>query len=529
MKSTLLLYKQIVGIRDFTQKLGAITSLTKGLASNVSELRQKYDTIKEVLEPLKSTSGKNLAPMDVTRIYKDSRQGTNIKILNQVVEDLMPSTFLTASPKFSNILSQVLDSMNIDSIGFNEDTIQDISLDLLSYITIKAYQKNQQDNDQQKVATLSNNILYPTDYESINSIVERMKTTEVGQNNFFLDNFALSLKANDISNQSGLNILEANTWRNLSPAQKVDLQTDFARLYGSLQTKNDALSILNYVMVKDGLQVKYASLFEAMSPFIMNNYLEQINSAELALRGQASFESVFGLTEEALTEEFKTGYLLSNNSGPKLFTFNRFLETGQLPKGLKLEDTKLSIDKKNFDPNQEPLYVRIGSENITTGVTIYKTYMLENSEGNSLTYTEVETMGSNQQTAIGFLFGDRPTYAKVREYVRKKNADPRDVSDNINIPEDQGIVVADQVLNMDNIDIEADENSVEANGINIANTAALLNILDMSQESEDRAEEEANNIENVDQSLPELDPVEEQLQLNFDEDITEQYPDISNF
>ena len=51
----------------------------------------------------------------------------------------------------------------------------------------------------------------------------------------------------------------------------------------------------------------------------------------------------------------------------------------------------------------------------------------------------------------------------------------------------------------------------------------------MDTEAQDRGEEEANVIDNVDQSLPEMSAVEEQLMLEFESEIEDQYPDITNF
>ena len=285
-------------------------------------------------------------------------------------------------------------------------------------------------------------------------------------------------------------------------------------------------------MVKDGLQVKYASLLEAISPFVIGNYLDQINSVEKALRGEASFESVFGMSQEELQQEFENGYLLSNVSGAKLYTFVRNEVTGSLPKGVSVKDDVVTVAWEKMGIENPPKYLRVGNTNIASGVTNYKTYG-RTEESNK--YEVVETMGSNQQTAIGFMFGDRPTYKKVREYVKNKNQDTSvtDITDSVAIDETKGI--QEQVLKNDNSNIEATESSVEvkldpeAEAVNLANTAALLEQLGMDTEAQDRGEEEANVIDDVDQSLPEMNAVEEQLMLEFESEIEDQYPDITNF
>ena len=106
---------------------------------------------------------------------------------------------------------------------------------------------------------------------------------------FFIDNFVTPLSADAVDNNSGLNLAVANTFRNLSALQKIDLQSGFAKLFGSLDTKDDAQTILNYIMVKDGLQVGYQSLLEAIAPFTLNRFLSHINTVEQAVRGGCFF------------------------------------------------------------------------------------------------------------------------------------------------------------------------------------------------------------------------------------------------
>ena len=315
--------------------------------------------------------------------------------------------------------------MDTISEQFTEGVAAKVRLDLLSYLTIKAYDKYQLDNDSQKIATLNNNFLYPTDYESVNDVVERLRSTAVGQDNFFLDNFVIIEKASDSSNTTGLNLANANTFRKLSPSQKVDLQNDFAKLYGSLSTKNDAMSIVNYIMVKDGLQIGYNSLIEAISPYILSSYLDQITSVELALKEEISYESVFDMSVEELTDEFKDGYLLSNINGPKLVT----LETSQnqpLPSEFRWD----RVNKKLLDFRNEmdgevvnrKEYIRIADTNLATNNTKYYTFKFnEIAEDSSFSYDQVESMGSNLQTGIGFMFGERPSYQTVRDYINNND------------------------------------------------------------------------------------------------------------
>jgi hypothetical protein len=356
---------------------------------------------------------------------------------------------------------------------------------LLSYLTIKAYEQNKLNNDPQSVATLNNNLIYPGGgYESINDVVDRMRTTEAGQNNFFLDNFAISEKATDAKNQTGLNLLNANTFRSLNAGQKVDLQNSFAKLYGSLETKDDALSIINYIMVKDGLQVGYASLLEAISPFTMDSYLSQIETANKALRtnDDANIKKVFGLNRTELESDFVNNYLQSNINGPLLYTVSINDKTGLLPKGVTVEKNKITIKWDDMGKASPKDFVRYRIEDIQTGFVTYKTYIsTTQDESTTKVYEEVETKGSNQQTPIGFMFGERPTYKEVRQSIKTKNATTGQDAyvDNIQFEaeENYALSAAEMVqleaLNDESANIEATEFGVNINGNNIANISAL--------------------------------------------------------
>jgi len=412
--------------------------------------------------------------MDLKSIYQgDTWLSKYVEIFQQISDEILPSTFLSASESFQAILDEVVININAGDIQFTEETLAGISRDLLSYITIKAYinKKLGVDGNSQSVATLSNDLIYPGDYQSINEIVDRMRSSEAGQDNFFLDSFAVSVKSDEQSNNTGTNQLNANTFRSLNAAQKIDLQTSFAKLYGSLETKDDALSIINYIMVKDGLQLSSGSLLDAVSPFIMESYLSQIETANQALRSRST-EEVFGLSFTEMKKEFIEGYLLSNKSNALLQTF--ISSPGFVSKGIKIRDNKATVawnDKQKIGGSK--LYLRVKNETDAGVITSIDTYKRD--ENSQTDYTKIDTIGSNQQNAIGFMFGERPTYKAVREYVKEKN-DLVNKNDDIannsasSLAEEKSLAAAyaEEILNDQTADILATEEGITVNGEDIA-------------------------------------------------------------
>jgi len=247
-------------------------------------------------------------------------------------------------------------------------------------------------------------------------MVEDMRATDIGKDNFFLQTFATVNDYTNKANNTGLNLVEANTFRSLNKLQKIDLQTSFAQLYGSATMRDSALAIVNYMMVKDGLQLTYGTLMDAVSPFIMNGYLSHIQTANLALRNGSDVEmkKVFGLTQEELSNEFVDGYLQSNSSNPLLTTFKK------QSKGVSTAKESLTVSLIENPAADGLEYARYKSVN-PMGFETYTTYKLSAKGETTLMFSKIETYGSNQQNGIGFMFGERPTYKEVRQLVKEKN------------------------------------------------------------------------------------------------------------
>ena len=465
-----------VDIQKFTGKMTSVSNLTTGLGKNIAALNKKKTDIDALLDPK--------AMMDLSKIYKSNTwQSKYIEIFNQVVDQILPVTFLSASASFQIVLNKTLENINVNNKEFNDDALAAVSRDLLSYVTIKAYQHNKlkPENNSQSVANLNNNFIYPvSENEANNSIVkliEKLRAREDMQDNFFLKSFVQLSTADDPGNQTGINLAEANTFLSMNQLQKVDLQTSFAQIYGTATTKNDALSIIDYMMVKDGLQLKYGSLLDAISPFVLGAYLSQIETANLALRDRSDekMKSAFGLTFDEFQKEFVDGYMQSNVKNALLITFVDSADpTVLLDKRLKIDRKNKSATVQWDDLETKPDYFRIQFDNLIDN-PIYKTYKRTdtNEQERYDNYVEVPTYGSNQQSGIGFMFGPRPTYIENRAYVRSKNllANVSEPNKNITLAEsseDQKKTIQENALQNENANIKATNGEVIIDGENIA-------------------------------------------------------------
>lgn len=361
--SALKQFKIAHDIKDYLGKLSSVMNLTNGLGANVTDIVSRKQDLKDLGIGLSDKAYKvyrekriaNKQPLiDVRPMFKNTWQGQYIKIFNEIESKILPKVFLTQTPLFKDLYTKVM--LNMNSKSLTDEVKEDIRIDLLAYLTIKAYDKKLVDNDPVKAGSLSNALIYPQlEGEKITDVVERLRS--VDNNNYFLDSFVILEDANQDGNKDGLDKANANTFNRISDSNKVNLQSSFARLYGNLETRNDAIKIIHYIMVKDGFKYGYQSLLDAITPFTYDTFLEQINNVESALRdgSNAFFESTFGMNYNDLTEEFLKGYLTSSSNRANLR--NSYNVATYNPNPTKIEIQSSPYKPHTVNINENTLYV----------------------------------------------------------------------------------------------------------------------------------------------------------------------------
>jgi hypothetical protein len=298
-------------------------------------------------------------------------------------------------------------------------------------------------------------------------------------------------------------------------------------------------------MVKDGLELGYASLLEAISPYTLNTYLNQVNNVQKALNGKATFESVFGLSQADLEKTLLDNYLLSTSSQEYVKTIYQggpAQERRSLPEGYSFKDGNLVF---NTEENQEKsfAFVRLGNIN-EFGNIDYFLFTRDLASKKEVVYKRVQPMGSKQQTPIGFIFGDRPTLSENNNFIDRKNAQNYSEENQIDAPVQTTDIAFDPVeeaIKTESSIVEATERSVtvqaagpESTPVNIADTQEIQQQLFDNQEVMDNDEREALVLKAMEEEYIPSDPgnldniVYEQMEFQFEEEVEEQYPDIAN-
>lgn len=312
-----------VNISETTRYMGDIINLNNGLGQSLDDINRRNEAIKKLGLDLTDLQFMNLGddqPIINTRpiFLGKTWQAGYLERYQQFVNNLLPKVVLTAYPLFRGIVNNITKSTALTSEFAKREFKEKVTKDLLSYLTIKAYQHKMMTKNPQAIGTLTNSLIYDElNVENIVDVVERLRKLDPDGTNYFLNSFIIAESSNQKNNKTGLNLAGANTFLRYNDSQKVDIQNGFVQLYADSLTRRDAMALVHYMMVKDGLQYAYKSIVEAVAPIALDNYLGQIDSVQEALTRPTDtlFTSTFGISIKDMIVEFTQGYLTTPTTG----------------------------------------------------------------------------------------------------------------------------------------------------------------------------------------------------------------------
>jgi len=308
-------------LANTTRYMGELLNLTNGLGKGLEAIDDRNEAIEKLGINLSDKQyealGTDKPMVDVRKIFKGNTwQAGYLQRFEEFTEKLLPKVVLSASPLFRRVTSEVIFQSTINRLPgeIKDKTKVKVARDFLSYLTIKAYMHNGMANNAQSIASLSNGLIYNQEgVENIVSVINRLKQTEAGADNYFLNSFIITEKANLEGNKTGLNLASSNTFLIYNDSQKLDIQNGFMTLYADPVTRADAKTLVHYMMVKDGLQYGYKSIVESVAPLALDSYLSHIDTVQIAMErpNDTIFKSTFGMSLDNLVIDFMQGYLTS--------------------------------------------------------------------------------------------------------------------------------------------------------------------------------------------------------------------------
>lgn len=444
----LLLFNKVNTVVSFTDEMISIFRLNNGFGKDFSSLRDRQQNIDNLGLYVSDETFKELKyrrstiPMDVRKAFGVNVPadqptphyiGEYLRINKEFTDLVLPQIFLTQTESFKQLYEGVLAYTYVPLSQRGSKLKTKVQQNVLAYVTLKAYMKQLFESEAGAAvgASLSNDFIYPSESGfDINKVVTDLRSKYQGRDNYFLDYFLFNKPSSAADNNSGLNTVVTNSFGKLSDNEKVRIQNGFQTLYGERETRVDAMHILHYAMIKDGLQYDYGSILDAITPFGMEKYLQASENAVKAFKGQKSFEEVFGVSLNDLKIELFDNYGQSTSHSNNLGTLSLRNISDDYSYNFMDNSASVVFTKKEGKVEMAfPRFFQVKSE--FGGSSYYKlmaatlkndNVLSATSEVNitadKVTYEKFIPKGSYKQTAIGFMFDSenfsRPSLDKLQ-------------------------------------------------------------------------------------------------------------------
>jgi hypothetical protein len=359
--SILAEFRKANKISQFLRPIGDLMNLAKGFGVDSQSLA-KVEKAREDLkldytdEQIAGLPINEVPIVDMRKVFTSDRWQTKmLDIFDEFAGSLLPKVFLNESVPFKNILVSMFDNMTYLT---NEDKAA-INKDLLSYVTLRGYMHWLTQNETTILGTPDNALIYPEEgKKDIVDVYDQLVELNGGKYNYFLDGFVKPEKATDAGNKTGISMLSANTLTPLNESRKMDVQNGFRELFADPVTRGLAMRVLNYMIVKDGLQPVYKSLISSVSPEMFSEYLDTLPTTieALASMNESEVERAFGMSFSEMKMDFLKNYTLHPKTArlmPKRSINNSVVFNGKS----KITQSTGPITQQRVDGNTNKLFV----------------------------------------------------------------------------------------------------------------------------------------------------------------------------
>ena len=489
------LFEKVNKVRVFIDQFIPVFNLTTGFGKDFSSLQIKKEAIEGL--GLRNNFDSKTMPFKIGDSISEHWISGYIDVYDDFTKTVLPTVFITQTDSFK----EMYDAVNAYSKFYTSESKDKLQKNILSYVTMKAYMHdilNNKDISDAIGGSLMNSFIYPqADTKNVVKLIADLRTKYKGTGNYFLDYYLFSQESTDASNSTGLNILTTRSFGKLSDNEKVRIQNGFHQLYGESETRADAVNIIHYAMIKDGLQYDYGSIIDALVPFTMENYLNSSKKAFEVFKSERKAEDVFGISLEELKYDLAMNYGQSASHSNNLFKMNPNNIFNNPSSDFKYSETKLE-GQITFTKNDKsktfefPTYMYL--EDSLMGIKTY--YRIEQASlgkedvrnerakgkvlADKVTYVPFELKGSYKQNAIGFMFDgegfERPYTKDLKTFVLQN----KNVSESNDFEELNKMVnpqAESKLAALNNSKIIANENEISVDGMDVSEAEPSVEIM----------------------------------------------------
>ena len=306
LESLNILEDQLEMSRYFSA-ISKIVKLVKGFSPDL-------DSFRDIRKNIELLQGEN-SPYNFEEYLRSSDMYSSVVNIYSDMEKMLQTVVLSESDQFKKI-KKVATSIVKLTPGSKADAYIDLlEKSLLSFMTIKAYQRSANVSPTLRAA-LNNNIIYNAE-GTRESVINSLNTLrQKFPDNYFINNYLVAKSTSSKGNRTGLDLIESNNWSKLNENQKNKLQLSLLELASDLKSRAHFDKLIAYLMVKDGFQFKSGSFINIVPPVLFSSYFEASKALTTALKSnkKESFEAFYGQSVVDFTTEFIEGFLESQGT-----------------------------------------------------------------------------------------------------------------------------------------------------------------------------------------------------------------------
>jgi hypothetical protein len=409
---SLVLFKNARNIKQYVGYVQNFLTISAGLGENTGKFDQRNEAFDALgmFMPDKEFNN-SLIPFDVRGIFKgeafetdSNNQGRTWNVVSfqssiykaySELESLLPSVFVWQTETFNTLTNLVIKNLDPWKVNMQNEKIK-YQGSILSFLTGKAYIKHLMKTGQApKLASLQNGLIYDefaTGKMTIKHVMQKLK--EIAPDNYFVNKYLFTRITNNRTNNSGINEVIANTWTKLSDAQIIEIQREIIDLYTDQDARTYIEHLVNYLLVKDGLQFAPNSFLQVLPIQLLDEINSAIKPVHNLFKDKAinnnNYKDVFGSTFEELVDEVTNSILKSTRNAFYLKQFkSKPINTGKL----KTYKGETSIDElikeKDTTLNKQTTIIQALEEGAVRGVATKN--KLANKVGNIIIIGENDT------------------------------------------------------------------------------------------------------------------------------------------
>ena len=340
IREFLIVYDQQEMLRNVTTLLNLQKTFGEDLidADRIQKAAESLGFLMSDKEWAGSAKNPNTIPFDFRPVFmskynvKPSLHVNYYTIFRESYDYLFPKLFLEASEDFKYLKDLMMSNMvNMREQKDQEILVNNITtfLNTLAYInSFENVSENEQEGSGKQTTqdSLNNALIYNGDHYG-NPINQNLHITEVFNRliankksyNYFLDDFLHLRTALNEDNYTGIDKIVANNFTKLSDSDIQNIQNSFLDLYSDPNTHIDSVSLMHYLLVKDGFNKNNRGTFIDLIPAeLKKQILNSIDAVQTLFNSNkqtdAAFNRVFGLTKQELSNYLVFNYLQSTSA-----------------------------------------------------------------------------------------------------------------------------------------------------------------------------------------------------------------------